>query len=67
MIRWRSSDPTVQIQSSPRFSTTVPAKEVKAGAFGYMSGTNCQQPMFNFGDKPASDRSTLVDVYYELT
>lgn len=63
MIRWRSSDPSVVIQSSVRYSKDI-AGTMKAGSFGYMSGTNCEQPMFKFGS--ARNGATLVDVYYEL-
>ena len=63
MIRWRSSDPNVGVRSSVRYSSKSKAKE-KTGIFGYMSGTNCEQPMFKFGD--AVNEATLVDVYYEL-
>jgi hypothetical protein len=66
MIRWRTADPTIRVQSSARFSAAVGPEGPKTGAFGYMSGTNCEQPMFNFGDEPARNGSTLVDVYYEL-
>jgi len=67
MIRWRSADPDVRLQSGVRYSSAVASRgEIKPGAFGYMSGTNCEQPMFNFGDARAPDNATLVDVYYEL-
>jgi len=39
---------------------------MKIGSFGYMSGTNCEQPMFKFSGAVNGDKSTLVDVYYEL-
>ena len=65
MIRWKSSNPNVLIQSSVRYSKDTPGT-MKAGSFGYMSGTNCEQPMFKFGGTRNGDKSTLVDVYYEL-
>jgi hypothetical protein len=65
MIRWRLSNPNVLVQSSVRYSKDVPG-EMKAGSFGYMSGTNCEQPMFKFEGTRNGDKSTLVDVYYEL-
>lgn len=65
MIRWRSSDPNVRLQSSVRYSKDV-SGTMKEGSFGYMSGTNCEQPMFKFGGTRSSGKSTLVDVYYEL-
>lgn len=65
MIRWRSADPSVHVQSSASFPADT-SRKVKSGAFGYMSASNCEEPMFNFGDTAAHNGSTLVDVYYEL-
>jgi hypothetical protein len=65
MIRWRLSDPEVRVQSSVRYSSKV-GDTMKIGAFGYMSGTNCDQPMFKFAGTINGNQSTLVDVYYEL-
>ena len=62
MVRWRSGDPSVAVQSSVRFSSSVPSKTTRTGVFGYMSGSNCEQPMF----KVEVAGSRLVDVYYEL-
>jgi hypothetical protein len=47
MIRWRSSDTSFHVQSSARYSGTAGSPEIKTGAFGYISGTNCEQPMFS--------------------
>jgi hypothetical protein len=67
MIRWRSAYPDVPVQSSVRYSATVTGRgDIKTGGFGYMSGTNCEQPMFNFGDARGRNGATLVDVHYEL-
>jgi hypothetical protein len=65
MIRWRTSNPNVQVQSSVRYSKDT-SGTTKAGSFGYMSGTNCEQPMFKIEGTRNGDKSTLVDVYYEL-
>jgi hypothetical protein len=66
MIRWRSADPNVHVQSSTGYSGAVASQGAKTGEFGYMAATNCEQPMFNFGDTAAHNGATLVDVYYEL-
>jgi hypothetical protein len=66
MIRWRSSDASFHVQSSTGNSSAVASQGAQTGAFGYMSASNCEQPMFTFGDKPAQDGNTLVDIYYEL-
>jgi hypothetical protein len=63
MIRWRSADPNVRIRASVRHSST-PDGDEKTGTFGYMSGTNCEQPMFKFAE--SRHDGTLADVYYEL-
>jgi hypothetical protein len=65
MIRWRSANQNVLVQSSARYSKDIPGT-MKAGNYGYMSGTNCEQPMFKFESTRDRDKSTLVDVYYEL-
>lgn len=62
MVRWRSADPSIAVQSSVRYSSSVPSKTTGTGVFGYMSGSNCEQPMF----KVEVAGSRLVDVYYEL-
>lgn len=67
MIRWRSADVNVGIQASAANNAVVAARsQPKPQVFGYMSGTNCEQPMFKFPDGPNRDGATLVDVYYEL-
>jgi hypothetical protein len=67
MIRWRSDSPDVPVQSSVRYSAKIAGSGgIKTGGFGYMSGTNCDQPMFNFGEVRNRNGATLVDVHYEL-
>lgn len=60
MIRWRSSSPDVPIATIVGYSPETTYGEAKTGSFGYMYGTNCEQPLFRVID------SSLVDVYYEL-
>ncbi len=76
MIRWRSADPGIPIHSSVRLSNKVASRETKTSSFGYMSGTNCEQPMFKITDHLDRNKypevihghrpSYLVDIYYEL-
>jgi Putative DNA-binding domain len=67
MIRWRSAHPDTPVESSLRSYNAVTAVDTKpAQGFGYMSGSNCEQPMFKFPDEPNHHGGTLVDVYYEL-
>jgi hypothetical protein len=67
MIRWRTDSPDSPVQSSVRYSAAAANRiETKTGGFGYMSGTNCDQPMFNFGEVRLRNGATLVDVHYEL-
>jgi hypothetical protein len=65
MVRWRSADPKVLIQTSAENNAAVASRaQTKPGVFGYMSGTNCDQPLFKFVE--SHDGATLVDVFYEL-
>lgn len=68
MIRWRSADTNIRVHSVVAHSSTVAAKEhMKTGVFGYMSGTNCAQPLFKFADSVYRVQgSLLVDLFYEL-
>jgi hypothetical protein len=68
MVRWRSADPNSRVHSVATYSAAVASRsEVKTGIFGYMSGTNCEQPMFKFADTLYRTQGTLlVDLFYEL-
>ncbi|HEY0428423.1 MAG TPA: TIR domain-containing protein [Pyrinomonadaceae bacterium] len=65
MIRWRSANPDVRIATTVAYSPEN-ATEEKIGKFGYMCGTNCEQPLFKFADTLNGNESNLVDIYYEL-
>lgn len=65
MIRWRSANPDVTVESTVDYSPEN-ASRGKTGKFGYMYGTNCDQPLFKFGRALNSNESNLVDVYYEV-
>lgn len=60
MIRWRSSSPDMPIATTVGYSPEATYGEAKTGSFGYMYGTNCEQPLFK------ATGASLVDVYYEL-
>jgi hypothetical protein len=68
MIRWRSADTETPVESSlGSYRGDVRKEDSKpAEGFGYMSGTNCDQPMFKFPDGPNHLGATRVDVYYDL-
>ena len=68
MIRWRSTSRDIRVESTfGYFDLKVgPAVKPKVGMFGYMYGTNCEQPMFKFSGTPNGNESTLADLYYEL-
>ena len=66
MIRWRSANPDVRIATNVGYSTDVTSGTTRVGGFGYMSGTNCEQPLFKFSGVRNSNGSNLADVYYEL-
>lgn len=60
MIRWRSSSPDIPVSTTVGYSPETTSGKAKTGSFGYMYGTNCEQPLFQVIN------SSLVDVYYEL-
>jgi hypothetical protein len=60
MIRWRSSSPDVPVSTTVGYAPDAAYGEAKTGSFGYMYGTNCDQPLFKVSG------TSLVDVYYEL-
>lgn len=62
MIRWRSANPGGRIASTYGYSTDNPSASTKIGSFGYMSGTNCEEPLFKF----VGPANNLEDIYYEL-
>jgi hypothetical protein len=67
MIRWRSANQDVRVLTSARYSSAETFYENSAtGMYGYISGNNCEQPMFMFGGAANGNASTLVDVSYEL-
>lgn len=67
MMRWRLSDPEVRVQTAAANSNNVVGSDfAKGAAFGYMAGTNCDQPLFKFAGTVNRNKSTLVDVFYEL-
>lgn len=66
MIRWRSSSPDILIATTLGYMPDANHGEMKIGAFGYMYGTNCDQPLFKIAKALNQNSSTLVDVYYEL-
>jgi len=66
MIRWRSACPKVLIASTLGYSPEVTYGEAKTGGFGYMYGTNCEQPLFRFAETHNNNETSLVDIYYEL-
>lgn len=71
MIRWRSANPEVVIASTLGYSSEYANKGAikitpKIGSFGYMLGTNCEQPLFKFSAPRNGNESNLVDIYYEL-
>jgi|SRR5882724_3441521 len=64
MIRWRSANPKVRIATALGYHYTGVIYASKTGTFGYMQGTNCEEPLFKFAS--GNDTSTLVDIYYDL-
>ncbi len=72
-LRWRSLNPDVAViafgtagfmaKNQPVFEPTEGMPE--AATSGYLSGYNCEQPAFKFGEALNGNQSTLTDVVYE--
>ena len=66
MLRWRSANPAVRISTGIANNTyDQGVSNGKTGNYGYMSGTNCEQPYFKFARATGGNGSNLVDIYYE--
>lgn len=66
MIRWRSANPEVLIATAIGYHYFGEIYATETGTFGYMQGSNCEEPLFKFADTLSGNESNLVDVYYEL-
>ena len=65
MIRWRSANPSVRIATSVGNNTEV-LSDSKVSSYGYIYGTNCEQPYFKFNGVSRGNGATLADVYYDI-
>jgi hypothetical protein len=68
MLRWRSSNLDVLVEAATGYfgDVRVINSQVMSASYGYMQGTNCEEPLFRFGKTLNGNQSTLVDIYYEL-
>lgn len=67
MVRWRSANPAVRISTGIANNTyDQGVSNGKTGTYGYMYGTNCEQPYFKFAKATKNNGSNLVDIYYEI-
>ncbi len=70
MVRWRSGYPDVRVSSTLGYFDGTGARGTengaKMGSFGYIQASNCEQPMFKFAGAQKGNKSTLVNIYYEL-
>ena len=66
MVRWRSGNSDVVIDSTLGYSPDKTSSQAKIGSFGYMLGTNCDEPMFKFSHVRNNNESNIADVHYEL-
>ena len=71
MVRWRSANPELKVATilssdqgdgKPYMVNDRP----KTGAFGYIYGFNCEQPMFKAVGARTGDSSNIIDIFYEL-
>ena len=67
MLRWRSANSAVRISTGIANNTYYQGvSNGKTGTYGYMYGTNCEQPYFKFSRATRGNGSNLVDIYYEI-
>ena len=67
MLRWRSANPAVRISTGIANNTyDQGVSGAKTGTYGYMYGTNCDQPYFKFAGATRGNESNLVDIHYEI-
>ena len=68
MLRWRSANPDVLVDSATGYfgDVRVINSQARSANYGYMQGTNCEEPLFRFGKVLNRNQSTLVDIYYEI-
>ena len=68
MLRWRSANPDVLVDSATGYfgDVRVINSLARSANYGYMQGTNCEEPLFRFGKALKRNQSTLVDIYYEI-
>lgn len=61
MIRWRTFSPDCQIDTKVTYPH--PQSVIKRGSFGYIMGSNCDEPLFKF----ATSNSSYIDIFYEIS
>lgn len=66
MMRWRSDNPNVLVSTALAWESDILEPPTQTGRFGYMRGWNCVEPVFKFARAINGNKSTLVDIYYEL-
>lgn len=66
MIRWRSANLDVLISAALGHHYSRITNAIQTGKFGFMQGSNCEEPMFKFAGTLNGNESNLVDIYYEL-
>ena len=68
MIRWRSLNPDVLIESATGYhgDVRVRGSVAKPATQGIMQGHNCSEPLFKFSKTKNGNKSTLADVVYEI-
>lgn len=64
MLRWRSGY-GARVRTTKAWSEEN-AVGGKTGAFGFMYGHNCEQPLFRIVDNSNEDMSAVGDIYFEI-
>jgi hypothetical protein len=66
MIRWRVANPDVRVTAVLGYDAATLSGAAKKGGYGFITGNNCEQPLFKFAGTGNGNQSNLVDVYYEI-
>lgn len=67
MLRWRASNSETRVASIMSYSIEHVKTSGEIGAYGYMYGTNCKQPMFKLLEPITGEGGSLTNIYYELS
>lgn len=65
MIRWRSLN-SLKVQTALGFDTDTLSSGRRSGSYGYIYGTNCEEPLFQIQKARGQSSGLIVDITYEI-